>query len=129
MSNQKSYTLKGCLLIWLVPSIPEHVSVRENIGSNLLQILTNERPSRCQQAETPRDTITVPPTGILKICKDEFGGASGRQVDQRDQKDEEETNMKDKGHSLNMRKYSDAKDIDQNGNQEYHPVKHCSMPS
>jgi len=112
-----------------VPSIPKHISVRENIGSNLLEILTNERPSRCQQAKTPRDTITVPLIGILKICKDEFGDTLGRQVDQRDQKDEEETNMKDKGHSLNMRKYSNAKDIDQNDNQEYYLVKHCSMPS
>ncbi len=108
-------------------SISEYISVRKNIGSNLLQIFTNERPSRYQQAETPRDTITVLSTGILKICKDEFGSASGRQIDQRDQKDEEETNIKDKDHSLNMRKYSDAKNIDQNGNQKYYSVKYCSM--
>ena len=64
------------LLMWLVPSIPEDVSVREDIRPCLRRILTNERPSRCQQAEAPRKTITLPPTRILKICKDESGSAS-----------------------------------------------------
>lgn len=32
------------LLIWLVPSIPEYVSPRQDNESNVLQILTNETP-------------------------------------------------------------------------------------
>ena len=108
--------------------MPAYVSPGESRGSNVLQILTNERPCRGQQAEEPRNTIAVPPTGVLKVCKDEFGSASGRKVDQRDQKDEEETDMEETGRSLNVRKYPDAKNVHQNGNQENHPVKHCSMP-
>ena len=41
----KDHTFEdACLLIWLVPSIPEYVSPTENIGSHVLQILTNETP-------------------------------------------------------------------------------------
>ena len=117
------------LLIWLVLSMPEYDGVRKNGGSYIFPRLTNITPSRCHQAETPSKPITIPPTGIFKICKDESSSASGRQVDQWHKKDEEETDMKDKGRSLNVRKYSDAEYVHQNGNKEYHPVKHRSMPS
>ena len=37
--------------------------------------------------------------------------------------------MKDKGGSFDMRKDPDAEDVHQDGNQEYHPIKHCPVPA
>ena len=73
-SEHRLYFKDACLLIWLVPSTPKNVSLGKNNG---LHILTNERPSGGQQAKTPRETVVVPPAGVLKIRKDESGSASG----------------------------------------------------
>lgn len=37
--------------------------------------------------------------------------------------------MKDKGGSLNVREDFDTEDVDQNSDQQDHPVKHCSVPT
>ncbi|KAL9610535.1 MAG: hypothetical protein Q9167_004773 [Letrouitia subvulpina] len=50
-------------------------------------------------------------------------------VNQRNQKHEEQTDVKDECNSLDMRKYSNAKNVHKYGSQEYHPVNHCSMPT
>lgn len=58
-----------------------------------------------------------------------MGSAPRRKVNQRDQKDEEETDMTNESSRFNMRKESDAKNVHQSGNQYYHPVKHSSVPA
>ena len=74
--------------------------------------LTNKCPSRSEEPEKPSDAIAIPPTDVFKIGKDESSRALTREINQRNQKNEEEGNMEDECGGFDMRKDPNTQNVD-----------------